>query len=490
MKFNRISTVMFFIFLFTVAFLAKPFLSVAADVSRDDIIQKEFDCITKKSSSGNDLGWADVCYKSDQPEAEEVVEEVSDESFAGNVVDEEALRKYQNDLREYRKAKMREAGIEPVDVNEESIEESSTIASVPVENAVTEEVQEEAEPVKEKVSRKRDREKRQANVHEQENKTSDGEEVQWAKVTPPVDAGAAQLQSNDEKNDSWVKADWKVLSGYRRDKLIWNIASDVTGLSTPNVLSELKWDPLRITQIKTQGTLTFADRFVLDGKGAYGWIYDGDNQDSDYLGDNRTLEFSRSNNETNDDDVFDISAGGGIRFPFVLSNDDGDAYDFCLTVLGGYSYHQQNLIITDGLQTIPATGAFNGLRSTYETEWKGPWAGGQIDVSYRKLSGYFRLEYHDVDYYAQADWNLRSDFQHPKSYEHIAEGTGLIYSGGVAYHINNRWRLNAEADFYDWESDSGLDRTFLSNGTTAETRLNEVRWESLAVMLGLTYSFF
>ena len=41
------------------------------------------------------------------------------------------------------------------------------------------------------------------------------------------------------------------------------------------------------------------------------------------------------------------------------------------TLLGGYSYHELNLIVTDGVQTIPATGSFAGLHSSYWAEWDG-----------------------------------------------------------------------------------------------------------------------
>jgi hypothetical protein len=45
-------------------------------------------------------------------------------------------------------------------------------------------------------------------------------------------------------------------------------------------------------------------------------------------------------------------------------------------------------------------------------------------------------------------------------------------------------------DFADWETDPGRDQVFLSNGTVGATRLNEVNWESQAVMLGTNYRFF
>ena len=44
-------------------------------------------------------------------------------------------------------------------------------------------------------------------------------------------------------------------------------------------------------------------------------------------------------------------------------------------------------------------------------------------------------------------------------------------------------------DYKDWTTDPGIDRTFFADGTTGETRLNEVNWESYSIMLGLAFYF-
>ncbi len=74
----------------------------------------------------------------------------------------------------------------------------------------------------------------------------------------------------------------------------------------------------------------------------YGWIHHGDNQDSDYDGDNRTIELSRSNNKTEGDNVSDWSAGLGYQFNLA----DADylfGHKVMLAFLAGYSKHKQNL---------------------------------------------------------------------------------------------------------------------------------------------------
>ncbi|MEJ2314994.1 MAG: hypothetical protein P8Y85_09600 [Nitrospirota bacterium] len=120
-------------------------------------------------------------------------------------------------------------------------------------------------------------------------------------------------------------------AGYRTDDFDWNIASDITGTQTPNILSELTWSDLNIFQVEA-GVKAHVERVYARGSLDYGWILDGDNQDSDYLGDNRTLEFSRSNNDAGDGNVFDASVGIGYK---IIDN------KLMVAPLVGYSYHNQ-----------------------------------------------------------------------------------------------------------------------------------------------------
>lgn len=290
----------------------------------------------------------------------------------------------------------------------------------------------------------------------------------------------------ENKQGIWEKR-FDFSAGSRRDKIKWNIAGDINGAS-PNILSELSWNDLRIFQIKADAKFIFGKRLRMEGSYGYGWIYRGDNQDSDYAGDNRTFEFSRSNNKTDDDNVSDWSAGLGYQFNLA----DADylyGHKVALTLLAGYSEHKQNLRITNGFQTIDTInntyGPFDGLNSTYQAGWKGPWLGTEFETAKGKFTGLLRFEYHWADYLAEADWNLRDDFAHPVSYTHTAEGKGTIVSLGIGYNIKVNWLVYLRTDFQDWETNNGIDQTFFSDGTSADTQLNRVEWKSTAVMLGV-----
>lgn len=273
-------------------------------------------------------------------------------------------------------------------------------------------------------------------------------------------------------------------AGYRNDALRWNIAADTSGTATPNILSELTWEDLQILQLRLGWRMQAQNGFHLRASGAYGWIFDGRNQDSDYAGNNRTFEFSRSNNDTHGDNVWDASAAIGYRFTL------GDPA-FQLTPLLGISHHAQNLRISNGRQTIPNLGSFSGLDSTYQAQWKGSWLGVEMEWKVAPdTQAFLRLEHHpDADYYAQANWNLRNDFAHPKSFEHRAKATGNVISFGGYGPVSGRWVGRFTIDYQRWEGDPGTDQIFFANGTTSFTRLNEVEWKSWSISGGVELRF-
>lgn len=295
-----------------------------------------------------------------------------------------------------------------------------------------------------------------------------------ALLTIAFNAGAALAESG---------VDLSLGAGYRHDDLDWNIAGDTSG-ANPNVLSELTWRDIESYQVKLTGKAKIKDIVYLRGMANYGWIHSGENQDSDYLADNRAGEFSRSNNNSGSGNVSDYSIGGG--FPARYVNPEG-VVEFAPMI--GWSQHRQNLRITDGYQTIPATGAFRGLDSSYKARWHGPWYG--VDLSYKHprftVSGVF--EYHfQSKFYATANWNLRSDFQHPRSFEHFADGKGRIGSVDAVFALTKRLSLVAGARYQKWRAENGVDRTYFSNGVIADTRLNEVNWTSYDFTVGARLS--
>lgn len=279
------------------------------------------------------------------------------------------------------------------------------------------------------------------------------------------------------------KGDFSVRGGYRLDHLNWTIAGNIGGRN-PNILSELKWDNIESYTINGDAWVVRPSVIAFKGSADYGWIFAGDNQDSDYLSNNRVGENSRSNNTS--DDGYVVDASGGIGYPWQPTRN----CDLRITPLVGYSYHRQHLTITNGHQTIPATGDFGGLNSRYVTQWVGPWAGLDLTfMSYEKIRVHAGGEYHWASYLANARWNLRTDYSQPKSYRHTADGNGIVVETGLEYDISNHWGVQLEGNFQTWSTDPGLDRTYFKNSPTSETRLNQVNWDSWNVSLGAKYRF-
>jgi hypothetical protein len=299
-----------------------------------------------------------------------------------------------------------------------------------------------------------------------------------------------KLTKGAEKNTALpFETEFAFSAGYRKDELDWNIAGDING-NSPNILSELTWEDLESFQLKLQNKTVIPNIFYFRARVSYGWIFDGTVQDSDYAGDYRSFEFSRSNNSADDGDVWDASVG--IGYPFRIGGDE----IWTITPLVGYSYHEQNLNLTDGNQTIPPLGSFPGLDSTYEAQWKGPWIGldlhfkaKEIEIWPQRIETYISIEYHWSDYDAEANWNLRPDFQHPKSFEHEADGDGWVLGLGFNFILNPNLLMNFNYDYQNWSTDDGTDRVFFADGSIGITRLNEVNWTSHALSLGIIYRF-
>ncbi len=279
------------------------------------------------------------------------------------------------------------------------------------------------------------------------------------------------------------RTEFEANSGFRIDELNWNIAGNIKG-TNPNVLSELIWKKLKSHQVRFRGKLFIVDNLFLYGRMGYGWIYDGTNRDSDYYGDNRSREFSRSENKSKEGYLFDLSFGAGYLIEYTVGT-----IRLGVSPLAGYSYVEQNLTITDGFQVIPPTGPFQGLDSTYETEWKGPWAGGEVFVEFKGHTLISGFEYHWADFSADANWNLRKDLAHPVSFRHIADGEGVVAFLGWRYGFMQGWSLNLAVDYWDWYTLPGKDYTYFSDGSSSVTRLNEVNWRATTFMAGIVYRF-
>ncbi len=274
-------------------------------------------------------------------------------------------------------------------------------------------------------------------------------------------------------------------AGYRVDNLRWNIAGNIDGAS-PNILSELTWKDLKIFQTGVHTKINLDSNVFFQGSASFGIITNGKNQDSDYHGDNRTLEFSRSNNSSNGDYVGDISMAVGIN---TLTGGM-----FQISPLFGYAYNWQNVRMTNGYQTIDTDnnniGPIAGLNSTYKTKWQGPWLGVSLKGDFSPAWTVFgNMEYHLVSYSGEGNWNLRDDLDHPVSFEHSADGDGRAYSFGLGFSPTDQSHFTLKYCYSLCSTGDGTDIIYFSNGTYGVTRFHEAVWESKAIIFSYVQSF-
>ncbi len=193
--------------------------------------------------------------------------------------------------------------------------------------------------------------------------------------------------------------------GYRLDNANWNIAGPY---NTPNVLSELSWKDLNSVQVYGGGRLQGISRFYGRGTFDYAWILSGKNQDSDYNGDNRTLEYSRSTADAGKGHLFDVSVAVGL--PVVSFQ------AFAVSGVGGYSYHEQKLCLYDGVIQICTKNPdyegrkMEGLDSHYTNRWSSPFVGVDFWISYKGVTLIGEWEHHFACFSGRGHWNLRQDY--------------------------------------------------------------------------------
>jgi hypothetical protein len=283
-------------------------------------------------------------------------------------------------------------------------------------------------------------------------------------------------------------------AGLRFDRLLWSIAGNSAGQS-PNILSELKWSDVESHQLTLSGRARWGPHFYGRGHVSFAWIDSGRVRDSDYRGDNRTQEYSRSICQTNGDHLWDIVAG--IGYPFAFFN-----RQLLWAPMTGFSIHRQFFRITNGQQIISENlldiGPIDSrLNSSYKAMWRNWWLGFDLrydHASFLKpllpMAWELSLKYYALaDYSAEADWNLRNDLAHPVSFEHDAQGDGFSAQLLWLIPLSRRIDMNFNINYIRLKTDPGKDKVYLSDGRRLITRLNEVVWESNSVMLGIAWRF-
>jgi hypothetical protein len=226
--------------------------------------------------------------------------------------------------------------------------------------------------------------------------------------------------------------------------------------------------------------------FVLEAEYADSRIQSGRAQDSDYASDNRTDEFSRSFSDIESDSINYFSLATGIKTRWL--NTKGHYLSFLI----GYKKHNVDITMTNGVVEIPEADAGSlipGLNSTYNSEFRSIFAGLSTEHVFSWGTIGFRYDLYYTDLKAEADWNLRTDFAHPVSFEQVGDGKGYAATLGYTYNHNRNWDYSIDYVVTKYHIQDGYDQTYFSDTTSFIVKLNNSEYKQEAIRIGVSYNF-
>jgi Protochlamydia outer membrane protein len=267
--------------------------------------------------------------------------------------------------------------------------------------------------------------------------------------------------------------------GVRNDGLRWAVAADLFG-TPPNILSELTWRNLQgseqafgLEYIASSGWLGRANLRLT------GFNMGGEVQDSDYTLDNRNGEFSRSLNATHGSTAQDAALLIGRRF-YMNENTT-----LAITPVIGLSRNISDLRSNNGVQVIPASGPYPNLDNRYRAQFSSMLAGAETRWWFASPFGLdMKWHHHWINYHAEADWNLRTDLQHPVSFYQDGKGSDDRWELGLLARLNKDWTMELAYSRLKGSLQNGL---HVDNNSTfplqQSTLLREVVWSSASTSL-------
>ncbi|MCG8316526.1 MAG: hypothetical protein MI976_25215 [Pseudomonadales bacterium] len=298
--------------------------------------------------------------------------------------------------------------------------------------------------------------------------------------------------SDTSQSNSYLSFNLSAGIGFSSSELQWSIGSDLNGTETPNILSELTYADLEFDEFVSSGKIRINQGMLegvsISGRYLKGEASDGVNQDSDYSGDNRTDEYSRSHS--------DAEGSGTTQFEILVGYDFSLSESWTLTPIVGYGFSEQDMLMTNGVQILDtravalSLGPFTGrLNSSYTAEWDSLVYGVELRWASNRHEFTAGVNAYLSDYYAEANWNLRDDFAHPVSFAHWSEGSGIRWKAHYRYQFSRYFSAWIEAHAEEYEADPGRDVVYFADGSRGATRLNGVTWESSGYALGIAFNF-
>lgn len=293
--------------------------------------------------------------------------------------------------------------------------------------------------------------------------------------------------------------------GHGSGQLDWNIGSESSNAMSPNILSELDFDNLRTSQAGLNANISFAApienvRVILEGGFNRGSIESGQAIDSDFSENNRNGLYSKSKSYVSGKGVREYNVGIGLQYSFYPNKFLPFAQS--MTVIYGGQQQEQMLNLQRGQQLVAEPQFFSAstsidslnqrlaaLDSDYNSKWSSQWLAAEYKISMSDWTLSARYQYFLGVYHGEGRWNLREDFQQPKSFVHDANSSGQQIELGLAYRFSERMQAQLNWVSGNWETENGVSKTYFVDNTEQHIRFNEANWSSSTFRLGVNYSF-
>lgn len=255
--------------------------------------------------------------------------------------------------------------------------------------------------------------------------------------------------------------------GYRQD----HFNCDTFIPSSPQRRIQEQWDNLSIGVIEANGNLYFGEAFLL-ADFSYGWVCGGNHRFKNIdLPTHQTVQHFTSKTTG---DVWDISGGIGYQFNFCHS-------EYAFAPIIGFSYHRQELKNShyhDHLLDTPHSG-----RSSFSYRFCGPWAGLLFGYMWTcDLQLYLDYRFHWIRFKANVNQDLGIVVQDHRTKTHLENEVTL----GINYDFCGDWWTGFKVNYRNLNTTKKHGHPDHGDGNT---RLGNLRWESLTLTLDVGYSF-
>ncbi|SHM62232.1 hypothetical protein SAMN05444266_109225 [Chitinophaga jiangningensis] len=262
--------------------------------------------------------------------------------------------------------------------------------------------------------------------------------------------------------------------GYQVTNLRWSIAGN-----NRNVLSEVKWRALSGPLL--QGRLKFSPvrRVFAGAEVSKCFITSGSATDTDYGDNNRSLPTYQAELRSDEGSIWTCRIFGG--FNFLLRK------RLQLSAIAGYTANREALLLLNYTAPVPGQ---KHLRCTYQTSWKG--LSGGVNGCYQVTSWMdvqAELQYSQMHYAAEADWNLIDAFQHPVSFKQRAKGFELRLNAATVFKLNQYLSLYIAGAYNHAATGTGTDELYLASGAVQTTRFNGAFANARKVLVGTRIAF-